>query len=128
MVAQFFLSLQGERSLPKEETPAPSDSIPQNPEEAMAQFHSIQFYAGTTVSEPASSVKLSCCRNNRVLRYQVRARLKTTAKNSSRSTWPWEAALIPTPIRQILSTDESEWRPGAAYGQAGLRVLRRGAS
>ena len=37
-------------------------------------------------------------------------------------------SLDPDPDPTSPFYDESEWRPGAAYGRAGLRILRRGAS
>jgi hypothetical protein len=37
-------------------------------------------------------------------------------------------SLDPDPDPTSPFYDPSEWRPGAAYGRAGLRVLRRGAS
>ena len=37
-------------------------------------------------------------------------------------------SLDPDPDPQSPFYHEDDWRPGAAYGRAGLRVLRRGAS
>ena len=37
-------------------------------------------------------------------------------------------SLDPDPDPTSPFYDASEWRPGSAYGRAGLRVLRRGAS
>ena len=37
-------------------------------------------------------------------------------------------SLDPDPDPTSPFYDPNEWRPGAAYGRAGLRVLRRGAS
>lgn len=42
--------------------------------------------------------------------------------------WQWEAALIPTPIRQVLSTMRVNGVRALLMGGARLRILRRGAS